>query len=162
MPEIKDIKDMGYSGVIKYLLADYIKEKTKLPVIVEPQPVTLSEPHVRIMFTGFDLDQGIDVTGYEVEELCTLKLQCLLTLTAHGDGPDRFLDEVVNASFQLRRFLSDTFTIATVDGYGITVQGTKRPGGQFFRNEEEGKKPYVYEESYDVSIYVPYVEVSYG
>lgn len=157
-----DIKDIGYSGVIKYLLVDYLKEKTGLQVIVEPQPVNLSEPHVRIMYTGIDIDSGPDISGYFVEKLHTLKISLLLTLTAYGDGPDKFLDSVINSSFALKKVFDSAFSIRTVGSYGITVEGKKRPGGQFFRNEEEGKKQYLYEENYDVNIYIPYVEVLNG
>ena len=157
--DVTSIRDIGYSGVIKHIFADCLKKKIGLPVIVEPQPANLSEPHLRIMFIGFEFDEIHDVTGYDVEMLYTLKLHCLLTLLAYGDGPDSFLDSVIKVSFALQRLFSQPFTINTIAGYGITVEGKKRPGGQFFKNEEEGKKPYLFEESYDVNLYMPYVEV---
>lgn len=157
--EAVDIKDISLSGVIKYLLADYLKEKTGLITVVEPQPVNLSEPHLRLMYTGIDIDGGPDVSGYDTEQLYTLRISCLLTLMAYGDGPDKFLDSVIKASFILRKIFDNPFSIKLADVYGITIEGKKRPGGQFFKNEEEGKKPYFYEENYDINIFIPYVEV---
>lgn len=158
--EVIDVKDIGYSGVIKYLLVDYLKEKTGLVTIVEPQPVNLSEPHLRLMYTGIDIDRGPDITGYDTEQLYTLRISCLLTLMAYGDGPDRFLDSVIKASFILRKVFDKPFNIELPGVHGITVEGKRRQGGQLFRNEEEGKKPYLYEENYDVNIFIPYVEAA--
>lgn len=162
MAQVKDIKDIGYSGTIKYLLAEHLQKALKLPVVVEPQPVSEAQPHLRVMFTGFDFEPASDISGYDREQICTVKIDCLLTLTAYGDGPDVFLDSVVKASFCLRKFFDKAFSIQTVDGYGITVVAKKKSGGQIFKNEEEGKKPYLYEENYDLSIYLPYVEVLNG
>ncbi|HOP33233.1 MAG TPA: hypothetical protein PKU94_07655 [Candidatus Hydrothermia bacterium] len=156
------IRDSGYAGVLKHILSDFLKERTQLPVFIEPQPITVFEPHIRVMFAGFDFEGVGDLTGYDIERLCTLKMDCLLTLTAMGDGPDVFLDKVVDASFRLNRLFERPFSIQTVDGYGITVQGKSRGQRQFFKNEEEGKKPYIYEENFDVSIFLPYAEVLNG
>jgi hypothetical protein len=160
--KVTDIKEIGYSGVIKYLLADYLQKRTSLPIIIEPQPVSLSEPHIRLMYTGIDIESGPDITGYNTEKLYTLKMDLLVTLTAEGDGPDVFLDKIVAASFALSRVFENAFCIGTCNGNGISVNGNRRPGGQFFKNEEEGKRPYLYEENYEVSIYMPYVEVNNG
>jgi len=153
------IRDSGYAGLIKYVLSDFLKEKTGLGVFVEPQPVTLFEPHIRVMFMGFGFEGVGDLTGYETERLCTLRMDCLLTLTAMGDGPDVFLDKVIESSFKLNRLFERPFSITTVDGYGITVVGKSKGQRQFFKNEEEGKKPYIYEENFDLHIFLPYVEV---
>lgn len=162
MAEVKDIKDIGYSGAIKYLLAEHLHKVLNIPVVVEPQPVSYAEPHLRLMFTGFDFEATSDITVYHTEKLYTVRIDCLVTLTAYGDGPDVFLDSVVRASFALRRLFDRAFSIQTVDGYGITVVAKKKERGQIFKNEEEGKKPYLYEENYDLSIYLPYVEVLNG
>jgi|UniRef100_A0A7C4AK39 hypothetical protein len=153
------IRDSGYAGLIKYVLSDFLKEKTGLGVFVEPQPVTLFEPHIRVMFMGFEFEGVGDLTGHETERLCTLRMDCLLTLTAMGDGPDVFLDKVIESSFKLNRLFERPFSITTVDGYGITVVGKSKGQRQFFKNEEEGKKPYIYEENFDLHIFLPYVEV---
>jgi len=157
-----NIRDAGYAGIIKYILADFLKEKAGIGVFVEPQPITLSEPHIRVMFAGFEFSGVGDITGYETERLCTLKMECVLTLTAMGDGPDVFLDKVIEASFKLSKLFERPFSIRTADGYGITVVAKSRGQRQFFKNEEEGKKPYIYEENFDLNIFLPYVEVLNG
>ena len=35
-----NIRDAGYAGIIKYILADFLKEKAGIGVFVEPQPIT--------------------------------------------------------------------------------------------------------------------------
>jgi len=160
------VRDIGYAGVIKHILADFLKKETGLTVLVEPQPVMPAEPHLRVMFSGFEFasefEKDADFTGYGIENVYTLKMECLLTLTAQGDGPDVFLDEVISACFKLQKLFREPITIPVVDGFGITVSAKVRDKGQLFKNEEEGKKPYLFEKNFELAIYMPYVEVKHA
>jgi len=159
------IRDIGYAGVIKHILADFLKKETGLSVLVEPQPVMPAEPHLRLMFSGFEFvsefEEDADFTVYGLN-VYTLKMECLLTLTAQGDGPDVFLDEVISACFKVQKLFHKPITIPVVDGFGITVSAKVRDKGQLFKNEEEGKKPYLFEKNFELAIYVPYVEVKHA
>jgi hypothetical protein len=160
------IRDIGYAGVIKHILADFLKKETGLSVLVEPQPVMPAEPHLRLMFSGFEFVSEFvkdeDFTQYGIENVYTLKMECLLTLTAQGDGPDVFLDEVISACFKLQKLFHEPISIPVVDGFGITVSAKVRDKGQLFKNEEEGKKPYLFEKNFELAIYMPYVEVKHA
>ena len=160
------VRDIGYAGVIKHILADFLKKETGLTVLVEPQPVMPAEPHLRVMFSGFEFvsefEKDNDATWYGIENVYTLKMECLLTLTAQGDGPDVFLDEVISACFKLQKLFREPITISVVDGFGITVSAKVRDKGQLFKNEEEGKKPYLFEKNFELAIYMPYVEVKHA
>jgi hypothetical protein len=160
------VRDIGYAGVIKHILADFLKKETGLTVLVEPQPVMPAEPHLRIMFSGFEFvsefKKDADFTGYGLENVYTLKMECLLTLTAQGDGPDVFLDEVISACFKVQKLFREPITIPVVDGFGITVSAKVKDKGQLFKNEEEGKKPYLFEKNFELAIYMPYVEVKHA
>jgi hypothetical protein len=160
------IRDIGYAGVIKHILADFLKKETGLTVLVEPQPVMPAEPHLRIMFSGFEFvsefEKDADFTEYGLENVYTLKVECLLTLTAQGDGPDVFLDEVISACFKVQKLFREPITIPVVDGFGITVSAKVKDKGQLFKNEEEGKKPYLFEKNFELAIYMPYVEVKHA
>jgi hypothetical protein len=160
------VRDIGYAGVIKHILADFLKKETGLTVLVEPQPVMPAEPHLRVMFSGFEFvsefEKDADFTGYGIENVYTLKMECLLTLTAQGDGPDVFLDEVISACFKLQKLFREPITIPVVHGFGITVSAKVRDKGQLFKNEEEGKKPYLFEKNFELAIYMPYVEVKHA
>jgi len=160
------IRDIGYAGVIKHILADFLKKETGLSVLVEPQPVMPAEPHLRLMFSGFEFVSEFvkddDFTQYGIENVYTLKMECLLTLTAQGDGPDVFLDEVISACFKLQKLFHEPISIPVIDGFGITVSAKVRDKGQLFKNEEEGKKPYLFEKNFELAIYMPYVEVKHA
>jgi hypothetical protein len=160
------VRDIGYAGVIKHILADFLKKETGLTVLVEPQPVMPAEPHLRIMFSGFEFVsefvEDADFTQYGIENIYTLKMECLLTLTAQGDGPDVFLDEVISACFKVQKLFHKPISIPVVDGFGITVSAKVRDKGQLFKNEEEGKKPYLFEKNFELTIYMPYVEVKHA
>jgi len=159
------VRDIGYAGVIKHIIADFLKKETGLTVLVEPQPVMPAEPHLRIMFSGFEFVsefEKADFTGYGIENVYTLKMECLLTLTAQGDGPDVFLDEVISACFKIQKLFREPITIPVVDGFGITVSAKVRDKGQLFKNDEEGKKSYLFEKNFELAIYMPYVEVRYA
>jgi hypothetical protein len=166
------VRDIGYAGVIKHIVSDFLKKETGLSVLVEPQPVMPAEPHLRIMFSGFEFVsefsefsefvEDADFTGYGLENVYTLKMECLLTLTAQGDGPDVFLDEVISACFKVQKLFHKPITISVVDGFGITVSAKVKDKGQLFKNEEEGKKPYLFEKNFELAIYMPYVEVKHA
>jgi hypothetical protein len=151
---------------------DHIAKTTGVKALLEPQPVKLHEPHLRIMApTGWDC-RFEDWTTNETAKLYTVKLDALVTLTAYGDGPDVYLGECLNASFKVNRYFRDPVGIPIVSlvkgawkasGAGsITVTGQRKHGGQHFKNEDEakGEKPYLYEENFEVSIYFPYAELT--
>lgn len=157
--------------IILEIFRDHIAQKTGVKALLEPQPVKLHEPHLRIMSPiGWDFRFEDWMTNDT--KLYTVKLDVLVTLTAYGDGPDVYLGECLSASFKVNRYFHAPVSIPMVSlvkgawnasGAGsISVTGQRRPGAQHFKNEDEGKgeKPYLYEESFDVSIYFPYAELT--
>jgi len=166
MDRVRDITFQGYASVIKEVMVPHLEKALKMQILVEPNPIAPIEPHFRLLFTGFEfepvqlVEDTYRVTGYDLYSLYVLKLNILGTLTAYGDGPDAFLDECVQASWKCSRLFQKPFSIEVIPKrFYLTVLGKKRPGGQFFKNEEQGKKPYLYEENWDISILMPYTEI---
>ncbi len=143
---------------------DHIAKATGVNALLEPQPVRLHEPHLRIMApTGWEF-QFEDFTTNETARLYTVQVDALVALTAYGDGPDVYLSECMKASFKVNRYFRNPVTIKLWNAAGagnISVNGKRKPGGQHFRNDEaeKGSKPYLYEESWDVSLFFPYAEL---
>ncbi|MBI3584200.1 MAG: hypothetical protein HY096_09685 [Nitrospinae bacterium] len=150
------VTEWSYSEILR-LFAEEMEKKTGIQTLVEPQPVELKEPHLRILApTGFEFNFEDD-RYYELGRLYTVRMDALVTLAASGDGPDLFLNKCIEASFKVNKFFYKPFSILLSTGY-ISINGKRKPGGQFFKNEKEGEKPYLYEESFEASIYFPYAE----
>jgi len=163
---VRDIAFQGYASVIKEVMVPHLEKALEMPILVEPNPIAPVEPHLRLLFTGFDfepvqlVEDTYGVTGYDLDSLYILRLNILGTLTAYGDGPEAFLDECVKASWRCARLFHRAFFIEVIPKiFYVTVLGKKRPGGQFFKNEEPGKKPYLYEENWELTLLMPYTEI---
>jgi len=156
-----------YGALLRNIVLSYLEKKTNLKVLLEPNPSVLAEPHLRLLLTGIEFrpvqlrEVDYEHTGYDLDSLYDLIVHFLLTLHAEGDGPDAFLDEVISSSFKL------SFLFRNQKGINIqvipntlyaTLVANKRPGGQFFKNEEPGKKAFIYEETWEGFIMLPYVK----
>ena len=69
------------------MLKDHLGKETKLKVIMDPQPVKSAEPHLRLTFVG---------SGNQGATHCVVSFQ--LTIVGAGDGPEVFLDRIIEAS----------------------------------------------------------------
>ncbi|MEM1672501.1 MAG: hypothetical protein QXX12_00555 [Nanopusillaceae archaeon] len=154
-----------YGTLLRSHIIPYLEEQTKLKVLLEPNPSILAEPHLRLLYTGLEFrpvqfrETDFGHTGYDLDSLFDLIIHFLLTLHAEGDGPDNFLDEVINASFKLAFLFRQGISIEVVpQKFFATLVAQKRPGGQFFKNEEPGKKAFVYEETWEGLIMLPFVK----
>ena len=158
---------------------EYLEKKVGVTTLLEPQPVKLHEPHLRLNPTGFSFRrEGKADVGENV--LRTVQFDLLVSLEAYGDGPDVFLNRVLAASFKLNLFFEDLKSIPfmpsgadvlenkgiavsgnTVPGH-MAIKGERKPGGQFFQNEKEkeGDKPFMFSESFNVSLFFPYAEIN--
>ncbi|MBI4691702.1 MAG: hypothetical protein HY754_15795 [Nitrospirae bacterium] len=155
-----DVTEWSYRGILD-IFKEHIEKSIGIKALIEPQPVKLQEPNIRIMApTGWDFGFK-DFTTNETARLYTVQLDMLVTLTAYGDGPDVYLDKCIQASFNLNKYFMTSFPIPVAGGK-MSVQGRRKPGGQHFKNEDAGnpgEKPYLYEENFEVSIFFPYAEL---
>jgi len=144
-------------------LAVHIEKETGLKVFIEPQPVNIQEPHVRILAKSFSFIGEGQTDNYMAGQY-TVELNLLVTLLGFGDGPDKFLSAVLEASFKLGKLFERPFSVHLIQNDraetkptgNFTVQAQKSSGGHFSQNAEEGAMPYRYEENFEVSLYFPY------
>lgn len=120
---------------------DYLASETGLTVVLEPQSLEVSEPNVRLMINEFD-SQG------ENRERLTLTA----SLTAHGDGPDYFLDGVINASRAFIPFRDGSHAFDVESGFIATATFSRTAPGRFERSEEEGSYAFSYIEQFRVEL----------
>ncbi len=65
----------------------HLKKETGMKVIMDPQPIKSAEPHLRLTFVG---------SGNLGASHCVVSFQ--LTIVGAGDGPEVFLDRIIEAS----------------------------------------------------------------
>jgi hypothetical protein len=133
-------------------LADFIKEKTGLPVEIEPSPASPADPHVRILPKGLGY-QNFGKMPNELAEQGLVELKVELHLVAEGTG-EVFLQKVYDASLKLNRLFESyhSVTFGTENSFGFAVAVEKLSDGEFFTNEEEGRYPYMYVEKWQGSL----------
>ena len=144
-------------GILR-ILRDYIKEKTDLETVLEPQPVNLQQPHIRITPKGWQFE-SLKETDNFLGMQYTVVLNCQLKLVGFGDGPDEFLVSVLNASFKLHELFYKPFSIPLIEGNSagsMTVKANQKIAGEFFQNKQEGVMPYSYEEEFELNIFLPF------
>jgi hypothetical protein len=129
-------------------LADFIREKTELPVEIEPSPASPPEAHVRIIPKGLSY-QSYGTTPNDLAEQGLVQLEVELHLVAEGTG-EVFLKRVYEASLKLNRLFENyhSITLGTKNSIGFSVAIDKLSDGEFFTNQEEGKLPYTYVEKW--------------
>lgn len=125
-----------------------LKQLTGLDILMDPQPLTSSKPHLRLTFTG---------TGDAGETHDLLYFQ--LSIVGAGDGPDVYLPKVINASLAI----ADLYRNAYVDfkanealSVRIGFPDTLSNSGQFVRQGEEETEnsswAYVYTEPHVITL----------
>ena len=127
-----------------------LKNYTGFPVDIAPSRTERDEPHISLSFSGFD-KQGTDRE----------KILFNMTLSASGEGPSYFLDEVIELSgsvYELRQNSTDTASQkrAYLD---VEVAQDFKPRATFnqvsagrFQENQEGKFKYSYIEIYRVEL----------
>lgn len=126
----------------------YLKEATGLDVLMDPQPLTSSQPHLRLTFIG---------TGDAGETHDELHFQ--ISIVGAGDGPDVYLPRVINASLvvaDLYRKRSVDFKVNEAYSIRIGFPEIVSNSGQFVRQGEDETEnstwAYVYTEPHVVTI----------
>jgi len=129
-------------------LADFITEKTGLPVEIEPSPASPPEAHVRIIPKGLSY-QSFGATPNDAAKQGLVQLEVELQLVAEGTG-EVFLKMVYEASLKLNRLFESyhAITLGTENSIGFSVAIDKLSDGEFFVNQEEGRFPYMFVEKW--------------
>ncbi|WP_456436942.1 hypothetical protein [Desulfurobacterium sp.] len=129
-------------------LADFITEKTELPVEIEPSPASPPDAHVRIIPKGLSY-QSYGNTPNDLAKQGLVQLAVELHLVAEGTG-EVFLKMVYEASLKLNRLFESyhTITLGTENFVGFSVAIDKLSNGEFFVSQEEGKFPYKFVEKW--------------
>lgn len=133
----------------------YLNRQTKLKVIMDPQPVKNAEPHLRLTFTGSN-NQGATH--------CVVSFQ--LSIVGAGDGPEVFLDRIIEASLAVSDLYNSTLhdgrryeDIKLASGRGtfrMNFPDTINNSGQFVQNDgletETSTWAYVYAEPHVLDV----------
>ena len=129
-------------------LADFITNKTGLPVEIEPSPASPADPHVRIVPRGLGY-RSFGKTPNDLAEQGLVQLSVELHLVAEGTG-EVFLKMVYEASLKLNRLFESyhSITLGTKNSVGFSVAIDKLSDGEFFVNQDEGKFPYSFVEKW--------------
>lgn len=137
------------------MLKGYLKQETKLKVIMDPQPIKGAEPHLRLTFVG---------SGNQGASHCTVSFQ--LTIVGAGDGPEVFLDRIIEASLAVsdlynsdmhegRRY-ADIKLVSGRGSFRVNFPDTINNSGQFVQNDSiEGETSvwaYVYTEPHVIDV----------
>lgn len=123
--------------------AAYCAGMTGLEAILEPSPIELAEPSIRLAFAGSrNLGNG------------RTRLPVLVNLTARGDGPDAYLEELAKASEASSSLFDEPFGFPISNEYDVhgMAYPEKLSEGGFEKNGEEGKKPFQYLEAWRVTL----------
>ena len=102
--------------------------QTSLPTALEPNKLEAPEPSLRLMLAGFEA-QGAD------REKLTLEA----TLAASGDGPDVFLEAVLEASRAMLPYREGVFSFPVEAGFSATATFSRTAPGRFQQNEGQGE-----------------------
>jgi hypothetical protein len=129
-------------------LANFITEKTGLPVEIEPSPASPPDAHVRIIPKGLSY-QSFGTTHNDIARQGLVQLAIELHLVAEGTG-EVFLKMVYEASLKLNKLFESyhSVTFGTENSIGFSVAVDKLSDGEFFVNNEEGRMPYLFVEKW--------------
>ncbi len=127
------------------LLAKELEKLSGLLVEIEPQVATPNVPHLRIKPKTPKVVQGGQLAN-KLGEKQFIELHFEVWFIAFGGGIE-FLDKVMDLSITLNEKLK-TLNLKFADNYGIAVVFEKLQDGEFFDNEEEGSKPYIWLEKW--------------
>lgn len=133
----------------------YLSRQTQLKVIMDPQPVKSAEPHLRLTFVGSS-NQGATH--------CVVSFQ--LSIVGAGDGPEVFLDRIIEASLAVSDLYNSTLhdgrryeDIKLASGRGtfrVNFPDTINNSGQFVQNDgietETSTWAYVYAEPHVLDV----------
>ena len=137
------------------MLKDHLGKETKLKVIMDPQPVKSAEPHLRLTFVG---------SGNQGATHCVVSFQ--LTIVGAGDGPEVFLDRIIEASLAVSDLYNSDLhegkryaDIKLTSGRGsfrVNFPDTINNSGQFVQNDstetETTTWAYVYTEPHVMDV----------
>jgi len=128
-----------YSALFERLARE-LSDITSLPVELEPEVATPREPHLRIKPKSPTREGGFLFLNFEV------------WFIAFGGGK-RMLDIVLDYSVKLSGVLT-RLNIEVGKGAGFGVVFEKLQDGEFFENEGEGRREYVWVEKWKGAIVV--------
>lgn len=77
------------------ILKEFLEQQTGKKVLFDPQPIRSAEPHLRLTFAGAE-DRGST----------WVQLTFQLGIVGAGDGPDIFLQEIIDLSIAVSRLYS--------------------------------------------------------
>jgi hypothetical protein len=110
------------------LAVAFIAQETGKKVLLDPQPLRTAEPHLRLTFVGAT-EQG---DGY-----VTLSFQ--LGIVGAGDGPEVFLEEIINSSVAVMRLYGckrfKDLRLTTGNTARLAFPDVMSNSGQFAQNE---------------------------
>jgi hypothetical protein len=148
-------------------LAEHIKQKTDVDVLIEPIVVVPQKPHLRLSLAGWQFDSIKQTDTYEAKEY-TAMLFVSGKFMGEGDGPNVFLDDVLKYSFALHFLFAEPFSIPfiqndklsgkTAGAFSVSLQNS--PKGEFLPNSQEGKKPFIFYENYELALFFAYSKSS--
>lgn len=129
-------------------LAAKIAVETEVKVTLEPDPLDYGyEPVLRLTPADWDLDKVMSAG------LVTLKVQA--SLEASGDDSGVFLESAMDAHLALVLWLNPedgTEPVLILGPKWIPIDGQALPGPAVQRNEEEGKKPFLYQKTFELGL----------
>lgn len=142
-------------GSIRPMLQAFTEElsfQMQLKVLMDPQPIGVAEPHIRLTFTGTEVR----------ESYCHLQFQ--ISVVGAGDGPEVFLERVIAASAAIAQLASKRNPRASVFSYMDTtcrysLEVSSSATGQFMQNEKDESEQtlfsYTYVEPHTIVLQVP-------
>lgn len=136
-------------------IKEYLRLETGLKVIMDPQPIKSAEPHLRLTFVG---------SGNQGATHCVVSFQ--LTIVGAGDGPEVFLDRIIDASLAVSDLYNSDLhegkryaDLKLASGRGtfrVTFPDTISSSGQFMQNDgtetEVSTWAYVYTEPHVMDV----------
>lgn len=134
---------------------EFLKQRTGLKVIMDPQPVKNAEPHLRLTFVG---------SGNQGATHSVVSFQ--LAIVGAGDGPEVFLDRIIEASMQVGdlynsylhegKLYIDLKLASGRGSFRVNFPDTINNSGQFVQNEnnenENAQWAYTYVEPHVMDV----------
>lgn len=134
--------------VLLEALAARLKADAGVRVTLEPDPMDYGyEPVLRLNPADWEFDQAMS------PGLVTLKVQAVLE--ASGDSAGVFLDDATGAHLSVVLWLNPADfedPVLVVDGRRVVVTGEALGGPALQRNDEEGKKAFLYQKTFDLGL----------
>ncbi len=121
---------------------DWFTLQTGIPTLFEPERLANQEPTFRLNLAGFEAQgenrEKVELTG---------------TLSAQGDAPDFFLDQVIDASRAMLPYREGAHAFDVEPGFQATATITRTAPGRFEPNQDESKTyGYSYFEQFRVEL----------